>query len=392
MGWAAQLARAGAAALLGLLAHTACSGSSFVCEQDGECGEGGTCQSPGYCSFPDATCESGQRYGELAGDFGGQCVPVDGETESTSTSTTTGMATTEGPTTSSAAGSESSATSSTTTSSTSPLTTSSTTATTSTTTTSTTTTTTTSSETGTTSEDSTSSTGAEGSTTDSTPPRVSAGLVVLYDFADFGAEIPDVSGVVPLMPLAVEGSGFIPTATGLRKTEADSILRHVAGAQSSKLHVACQATNEITVEAWVSSELAEEVPSRVVTYSVNGTSRNFTLGLRDGVGVTWRLRVDDAYNGLPEVVAATPFAPGPTHIVVTHGSDGSEVVYVDGVVVQTLARPGSFAMWDPEGGHAFALGDELHLQRPWYGEYHLVAAYDRALLASEVGQNFDAGF
>lgn len=37
---------------------------------------GGVCQATGYCSFPDGSCQSGQRYGELAGaGLGGDCVP-----------------------------------------------------------------------------------------------------------------------------------------------------------------------------------------------------------------------------------------------------------------------------------------------------------------------------
>ncbi len=36
----------------------------------------GVCQATGFCSFPDGKCESGQRYGELAGSqLGGSCVP-----------------------------------------------------------------------------------------------------------------------------------------------------------------------------------------------------------------------------------------------------------------------------------------------------------------------------
>ena len=57
---------------LGLLA--ACSpfsSGAFQCSQDQQCDglAGGVCQtSTGFCSFPDETCPSGQRYGELADD------------------------------------------------------------------------------------------------------------------------------------------------------------------------------------------------------------------------------------------------------------------------------------------------------------------------------------
>ncbi|MCA9710303.1 MAG: hypothetical protein KDK70_30975 [Myxococcales bacterium] len=64
-GWRWEAALCGAA--LGL----ACGGSSvFLCQSDGDCQtrEGpGQCQPTGYCSFPDDSCDSGQRYGDHAG-------------------------------------------------------------------------------------------------------------------------------------------------------------------------------------------------------------------------------------------------------------------------------------------------------------------------------------
>lgn len=72
----------------------------FVCSSPDQC-NGGICQPTGYCSFPDPTCSSGQRYGRLAGDgLANDCVsqntPDDegevgseSETSSTTSSSTT---------------------------------------------------------------------------------------------------------------------------------------------------------------------------------------------------------------------------------------------------------------------------------------------------------------
>src|SRR5262249_5965098 len=38
------------------------------------CGAAGTCEANGFCSFPDSSCSSGRRYGELGGTSAGQCV------------------------------------------------------------------------------------------------------------------------------------------------------------------------------------------------------------------------------------------------------------------------------------------------------------------------------
>ena len=40
---------------------------------------------------------------------------------------------------------------------------------------------------------------------------------------------------------------------------------------------------------------------------------------------------------------------------------------------------------------SFALANELTFDRPWLGEFHLVALYARALSPTEVQQNLKAG-
>lgn len=67
--WRSRLVPAGW--VLGALLGWACGAGTFTCEDDAACRFGasaGVCQGDGYCSFPDDTCPSGQRYGEHAGD------------------------------------------------------------------------------------------------------------------------------------------------------------------------------------------------------------------------------------------------------------------------------------------------------------------------------------
>lgn len=94
---------------LGLLGNlssvsVACTSSSnvFTCASDSDCtGEGnGSCQSNGFCAFPDAMCDSGSRYGELAGGgFANACVPLDEPGETDSAVGSTGAGTSNEPTT-----------------------------------------------------------------------------------------------------------------------------------------------------------------------------------------------------------------------------------------------------------------------------------------------------
>ncbi|MEM6290929.1 MAG: LamG domain-containing protein [Myxococcota bacterium] len=89
------MGRWGLALIVGLGLSPGCQGSagSFACNDDAQCGADGTCQPTGYCSFPDTTCPSQQRYGGLAGDrLADTCVPEEalgGTGSSTSVPTTT---------------------------------------------------------------------------------------------------------------------------------------------------------------------------------------------------------------------------------------------------------------------------------------------------------------
>lgn len=59
---------------------------AFSCSDDASCGPGGVCETNGFCSFADATCESGRRYGDQSGRFSDLCVggvapPTDGSVD-----------------------------------------------------------------------------------------------------------------------------------------------------------------------------------------------------------------------------------------------------------------------------------------------------------------------
>ncbi len=76
------LARASRAAMLAAIAlsQPACLRStSFACDTDRDCvfGRQGTCEDVGYCSFPDDTCPSGDRFASGSGPYADQCVTGD---------------------------------------------------------------------------------------------------------------------------------------------------------------------------------------------------------------------------------------------------------------------------------------------------------------------------
>ena len=63
------------ASLLLLLA-SGCFADRYRCTSDVQCdvGDGGRCETDGYCSARDITCATERRYGTHAGERAGQCV------------------------------------------------------------------------------------------------------------------------------------------------------------------------------------------------------------------------------------------------------------------------------------------------------------------------------
>ena len=77
------------------------------------------------------------------------------------------------------------------------------------------------------------------------------------------------------------------------------------------------------------------------------------------------------------------------HLVYTRDASGARRFYINGVQAASgTVVAGDFSSW---GNYALALANEPAEDRPWLGELHLMALYDRALDAAEVGLNFGAG-
>lgn len=80
---------AGLGLAVGMLGSACVPLGAFACESDAMCvrnGLPGVCQATDFCSYDDGVCESGQRYGDYAGDgLAGQCVDEEpGTTSGTS--------------------------------------------------------------------------------------------------------------------------------------------------------------------------------------------------------------------------------------------------------------------------------------------------------------------
>jgi hypothetical protein len=156
-------------------------------------------------------------------------------------------------------------------------------------------------------------------------------------------------------------------------------------------------SNGLTIEAWVKpGDTSQDGPARIVTLSQDPYNRNFTLG--QGLWGSYpsdlfdvRLRTTTTRdNGTPSLTTpAGLLTTELTHVVYTRGASGVARIYMGGVERVSGTLGGDLSNWDES--YRLALGNELTGDRPWLGELHLVAIYDRALSQAEVSQNFEAG-
>ncbi|MBN1676818.1 MAG: FecR domain-containing protein [Kiritimatiellae bacterium] len=231
-------------------------------------------------------------------------------------------------------------------------------------------------------------------------PRVTAGLVALYTFREGqGPLIRDLSGAGEPLDLRIGVQSAVQwLAHGGLAVRRPTL---IASAQPArKIIEACRASGEVTIEAWVRPQYIEQSgPARIVTLSASPGRRDFTLEL-ERLDTPWgpsygaRLRTTQtSENGDPWTPSrGSCVTTTLTHVVFTRAASGRQYVYVDGA--DQTARPdmfkrGDFSNWDAR--FRLALANELTLDRPWLGEYHLVAIYCRALGAEDVRANYQAG-
>ena len=222
--------------------------------------------------------------------------------------------------------------------------------------------------------------------------RVTDGLQVLYLFDEgSGTNVQDVSGMGSPLDLTVQNESAIQWLIGGGlKVNSETVVKSVNPA--TNMVSACQATNEITVEAWIKpADTEQSGPARIVTLSADIANRNFTLG-QEGSIYDFLLRTTTTGNNgsNPEFFSQPGDATAEqTHVVVTRDSSSNAVFYINGSPTSTMTISGDLSNWD--SGYFFALANELTGSQKWLGEYYLVAVYARALSSADVLQNYNSG-
>jgi hypothetical protein len=172
--------------------------------------------------------------------------------------------------------------------------------------------------------------------------------------------------------------------------QAGSALEDVPG--SRLLLETLPQTGQMSLEVLLKTDSLEQGgPARIISFSNNPMSRNFTLG-QEGNGLSFRLRTtqtDD--NGMyPSLTAPGVFKKDCVqHLVVTY--DGEKVqLYVDGILrPETIELKGGFSNWGRN--QLLTVGDEAAGIRPWAGQIVSFSIYDRALRSSEIRMCHEGG-
>jgi hypothetical protein len=150
----------------------------------------------------------------------------------------------------------------------------------------------------------------------------------------------------------------------------------------------CRDRSELTIETVIQARDTDQTgPARIVSFSSDSGSRNFTLG-QDGRHLILRLRTPQTgRNGSdPQVTLGPVPVASPGHVLVTY-RPGQLRCYIDGVkTLDSRAVQGDFRNWEP---HAFVLGDEFDGQRDWRGRILRLAVYSRWVEPQEAMSNAD---
>jgi hypothetical protein len=224
---------------------------------------------------------------------------------------------------------------------------------------------------------------------------VADGVQILYTFDEgSGGIVHDTSGVGEPIDLTIHDPSGVTWLSGALQLDNSTLI--VSGRPLTRVVQACQSTNAITLEAWITpTNVLQNGPARIMTFSNDAESRNFTLGQGESDSPSdfyiVRLRTTaQSDNGKPSLDSASgTLTPTLTHVVYMREASGVVRLYLNGIEQVSATVEGDFSNWDPT--FRFALGNEIDGNRAWLGSYDLVAVYCRALSPSDVHQNFDAG-
>jgi hypothetical protein len=225
--------------------------------------------------------------------------------------------------------------------------------------------------------------------------RYDADTIAKYMFSEGAGSTMayDTSGIDPSADLTLTGHYQFDGSWGLIFLAGGAKAQSTVQA-SSKLNTLIQATGEFSIEAWVAPAVVATKLSDIVSYSGGDTLRNVTLA-QTNQDYDFSLRSSNSdLNGAPMQQtpdAAMALQASLQHVVLTYDPVNGRQIFVNGVN-QKIADPqkgGTISNWDST--FALVLGSEVSGDNAFQGEIKFLAIHSRALSASQVLQNFNAG-
>lgn len=231
--------------------------------------------------------------------------------------------------------------------------------------------------------------------------RVEDAVIAKYTFKEgSGNVVNDVSKVSPALNLSLSDNITWIPGQGIEVTDPNNAQMTIAkgtSADSKKLYDLIAGPNgskEYTIEAWIINDnTALDGPARIVTYSLNATNRNFTLGQVTSY-YSFRNRSDMTGSNGSSPPLETDNNGGDLktelqHLVLTFDQSNGRNIYINGVkptydrVNTDPAVPADISNWNDS--YTFALGNEIpdNVTRQWLGKILFVAIHNRALTAAE---------
>jgi hypothetical protein len=224
--------------------------------------------------------------------------------------------------------------------------------------------------------------------------RYEANIVAKYMFETGTGNIAyDTSGVLPSADLTLNGPN-VTWAGGWGLTFAPGGKAQASTSSSQKIAMLAQGTGEYSFEAWVNPNNVAQTEAYMMSYSGSDKTRNATLA-QSAQGYEGRTRSSNTdTDGTPPLITAQAenlAQAALQHVVLTYDPVNGQTLYVNGTVApdKDPSPGGSLASWDST--FALALGSEVTGKEQWTGTIKFAAIHSRALTASQVLQNFNAG-
>lgn len=151
---------------------------------------------------------------------------------------------------------------------------------------------------------------------------------------------------------------------------------------------ACRRSNGITVEAVLTPDsLDQGGPARIVSFSRDTQSRNFTLG-QEGDLLVFRVRTPRTGPNADRPAAEFgALRPGATHHVLVSYRPGTLTCYVDGEPALLCNEiQGGFETWEEQ---TLIFGDEASGDRAWRGGLEGIAIFSRFIGPEQARHHYD---